>query len=113
MYSFYSIWVLLNPQGEYKRRKRVCERLWSGYDEATRRHIYQTIASAKEQGVRVHPNPYFAIEDVMVTGLKKVSKQSLSYAEYYKRFGTTEEQGGWKMANPTGNKIIYVKGGGA
>ncbi len=33
----------------------------------------------------------------------------LSYAEYYKRFGTTKERDGWQMANPTGQKVIYVK----
>ena len=25
------------------------------------------------------------------------------------KFGTTTEQGGWKMENPTGNQVIYVK----
>ncbi|MBR6167913.1 MAG: hypothetical protein IKQ50_05745 [Paludibacteraceae bacterium] len=38
-------------------------------------------------------------------------QQTLSYAEYYKRFGTTKERDGWKMENPTGNKVIYVKAG--
>ena len=30
---------------------------------------------------------------------------SVSYARYH----TTEPRDGWQMANPTGNKVIYVK----
>lgn len=35
--------------------------------------------------------------------------QLLSYSEYYARYGTTEEKDGWKMENPTGQKVVYVK----
>ena len=34
------IWRLLNPQGEYKRRRGACERLWQGYSEARQEEIY-------------------------------------------------------------------------
>ena len=37
------------------------------------------------------------------------AKQTLSYADYYARYGTTEPQDGWHMENPTGQKVIYVK----
>lgn len=111
MISFYCIWSLLNPQGEYKRRRRGCEKLWAGYDEQTCQRIYENIRSAKERGEWVNPNPYFAIEDVVV---KTISKQpslprTLTYAEYYRKYGTTEPRDGWKMENPTGNQVIYVK----
>lgn len=33
----------------------------------------------------------------------------ISFDEYYKEFGTTVEQNGWKMINPTGNKVQYIK----
>lgn len=109
MISFYSIWSLLNPQGEYKRRRRGCEKLWAGYDEATCQRIYETIRNAKERGEWVNPNPYFAIEDVVVATIRKHRNQTLSYQAYYKKYGTTEERDGWKMENPTGQQIIYVK----
>ena len=34
---------------------------------------------------------------------------TLSFNEYYKLYGTTAERDGWKMTNPTGNQIMYVK----
>ena len=108
-YSFFSIWALLNPQGEYKRRRRGCERLWAGYDEAIRQHVYDTINEARQQGLWINPNPYFAIEDIVLAMQHKPRSQTLSYAEYYARYHTTEPRDGWQMANPTGNKVIYVK----
>ena len=108
--SFISMWALLKPQGEYKRRRRGCERLWESYDEATRQQVYDTIYAAKQRGDRINPNPYFAIEDVVLEQKRKQPPQILSYADYYKRYGTTEERDGWKMENPTGRKVIYVKG---
>ena len=36
-------------------------------------------------------------------------QQTLSFSDYYNRYGTTDETDGWHMANPTGNKVIYVK----
>lgn len=108
-YSFFSIWALLNPQGEYKRRRRGCERLWDGYDEATRQYVYDTIRSAQQQGLWIHPNPYFAIEDTALAMQHQPRTQTLSYADYYARYHTTEPRDGWQMANPTGNKVIYVK----
>ena len=35
--------------------------------------------------------------------------QTLSFNEYYKLYGTTAERDGWKMTNPTGNQIMYVR----
>ena len=36
-------------------------------------------------------------------------REILSFNDYYAKYGTTEERDGWKMANPTGQKVIYVK----
>jgi len=36
-------------------------------------------------------------------------RETLSFNDYYAKFGTTEERDGWKMENPTGQKVIYVK----
>ena len=98
------IWRLLNPQGEYKRRRGACERLWQGYGPAMQEQIYSIIEGKLQRGEFVNENPYFAIEDN-----SHVRQQTLSYADYYRIYGTTEERDGWKMANPTGQKVIYVK----
>ena len=66
MYNFYSLWLLLNPQGEYKRRRRGCERLWAGYDEPTRQRVFETLSAAKQRGDWINPNPYFAIAKAKV-----------------------------------------------
>ena len=110
-YSIMSIWALLSPQGEYKRRRGACERLWEGYDEPTRKRVYEALRAARQEGRWINPNPYFAIEDTAIAEQRKHSPQTLSFNEYYKRYGTTEEQGGWKMENPTGQRVVYVRRG--
>ena len=103
------IWALLAPEGEYKRRRGACERLWSSYEPGRQEAIYERIAGKKRRGEFVNQNPYFAIEDNAVEMHPR--RQILSYAEYYAKYGTTEERDGWKMENPTGQKVIYVKAG--
>lgn len=49
-------------------------------------------------------NPYFFVQDY-----GRPRTQTLSFNEYYKLYGTTAERDGWKMTNPTGNQIMYVK----
>ena len=61
--EFIDIWNLLAPQGEYKRRKRACTKLWQSYDPAQQQRIYDAISKAKGNGEAVNNNPYFAIED--------------------------------------------------
>lgn len=108
-YTFEEIWKLLNPQGEFKRRRGACERLWQGYEAGKQEAIYKKIAGKLQRGEFVHQNPYFAIEDNSVDITPR--KEILSFNDYYVRYGTTEPQDGWKMANPTGNKVIYVRDG--
>ena len=102
------IWALLKPEGEYKRRRGACERLWSGYEPGRQEAIYARIEGKIARGEYVSENPYFAIED----NAKVVKRQlTMSYADYYTKYGTTEERDGWKMENPTGQQVIYVKAG--
>ena len=103
------IWALLAPEGEYKRRRGACERLWQGYEPGRQEAIYARIEGKLQRGEYVSENPYFAIED----NAREIRprRETMSYADYYAKFGTTEERDGWKMVNPTGNKVMYVKGG--
>ena len=66
-----------------------------------------SIRTKLAQGRFVHYDPLRAIKE----NAHAMRQQTLSYAAYYKRYGTTEERDGWKMANPTGQKVIYVKAG--
>ena len=103
------IWALLAPEGEYKRRRGACERLWQSYEPGRREAVYARIAGKLERGEYVSENPYFAIEDNSMEPMPR--RETLSFNDYYAKYGTTEEQDGWKMENPTGQKVIYVKGG--
>ncbi len=60
---FEKLWQLLNPQGEYCRRRKACERLWTSFLPAKQQAIYQTLVAKKANGDYVSPNPYFAIDD--------------------------------------------------
>ena len=103
MNSFDEIWQLLNPQAQYANRKRACYEMWQSFSPEQRERIIAIIKDKLAKGKFVDYNPYFAI--------KKNSQQqtlTLSFDEYYDRFHTTLERDGWHMANPTGNKVIYV-----
>jgi hypothetical protein len=103
------IWALLAPEGEFKRRRAACERLWGSYEAGRQEAIYERIAGKLSRGEFVNQNPYFAIDDNAKEGSPR--RQVLSYADYYAKYGTTEERDGWKMENPTGQQVIYVKAG--
>ena len=57
------IWALLAPEGEFKRRRKVCERLWDSYEPAMQEAIYARIDGKLARYEFVNKNPYFAIED--------------------------------------------------
>ena len=107
MNSFDLLWQLLSPKVEYANRKRACYNLWISFTSEQQQTIYDSIKDKIEKGMFVDYNPYFAIQKNSLHRTPK--QQTLSYADYYARYGTTEERDGWHMANPTGNKVIYVK----
>ena len=106
MKTFLDIWQLLNPQGEFKRRRGACERLWQGYGEARQEEIYSIIDGKLRRGEFVNENPYFAIED---NARQRQSRppQRLSFRDYYAHFHTTEEQPGWRMIKPETGNVYY------
>lgn len=108
--EFTEIWTFLAPQGEYKRRENACRRLWQGYSAEMQQRIYAMISKAKAEGADVNNNPYFAIEDAALELKAQAPKrQVMSFADYYAKYGTTQETDGWHMENPTGNRVIFVK----
>ena len=106
MNDFQQLWVLLRQHGSSAKRETECAALWAGYTPDVQQQVYNAIRSKLEQGKFVHYDPVRALEE----NARPPRQQTLSYAAYYDRYHTTEPRDGWQMANPTGNKVIYVKG---
>ena len=100
---FDDYWDLFAPDAEFANRRAATRRLWEQIGTDRRRAIIEWLKAGKPKCTR---NPYF-----FVTDFRAPRQQILSYADYYAKYGTTEERDGWKMANPTGQKVIYVKAG--
>ena len=102
---FNELWQLLRKHGSSAKREQECAALWATYSPALQQLLYDTIRTKLEKNRFVHYDPLRAIRENAHT----LQSQTLSYADYYARYHTTEPRDGWQMANPTGNKIIYVK----
>ena len=61
--TFDTIWTLLAPFGEFKRRRQACMALWDSFSPEAQQYIYERIQGKLQRGEFVHDNPYFAIED--------------------------------------------------
>ena len=110
MKTIEDIWALLAPEGEYKRRRGACERLWGGYGVARQEAIYQRIEGKLARGEFVNENPYFAIED-NARELKR-RRQVITADEYYRQYGTQENLDGWVRTHiPEEQRTVYVKVG--
>ena len=116
--TFIEFWQLLRPSETFDTRGRFesCLAKWNRWDEAKRTRVAQQIAAKQQKGEFVHPNPYFAMDDAaqqdeIQQARSKPRRETLSYNDYYAKYGTTEPRDGWQMANPTGNKVIYVRHG--
>ena len=105
MNDFQQLWALLRQHGSSAKRETECAALWASYTPEVQQRVYHAIRTKLEQGKFVHYDPLRAMEE----NARPPRQQTLSYAEYYKQFGTTKERDGWQMANPTGQKVIYVK----
>ena len=104
MKTFNDIWQLLSPKVEYANRKKACYELWISLTENQQDTIFDAISEKLAKGKFVDYNPLFAIKNHC-----RQRSQTLSFNDYYTRYGTTEERDGWKMENPTGQQVIYVK----
>ena len=99
--DFETYWTLIGGDVNFSDRKTATEKVWSLCAPEKRQAIIEWL---QRHGRYPGRNPYFFILDFQVK-----RRQTLTYAQYYDRYGTTEERDGWKMENPTGNKVIYVK----
>ena len=106
MTSFEYLWELLEPKKEYEPVRKRCLLLWDSFPLEKQRWTYRTIRDRKKEHLFVDFNPLFAIERFS----KEPQRQTLSFNDYYAKFGTTEEQNGWRRVFlPDKQKTIYVK----
>ncbi len=61
--SFDHLWSLLNPAAEYNRKRSDVKGLWDTLPLHKQHVIYRVIQNKKSKGERIHPNPFFALED--------------------------------------------------
>ena len=106
MTSFDYLWELLEPKKEYEPVRNQCLRLWETFTLEQQRAIYRTIRDRKKESLFVDYNPLFAIRRFS----QPPKPQTLSFNDYYTKFGTTEERDGWRRVFlPEKQKTIYVK----
>lgn len=107
MKTFEEIISLLNPDEKYNPVLKQCQQLWESFSSEKQDFVYRVILEKKERKEFVDYNPLFALKRTYRARQPLI----LSFNDYYARFGTTEPRNGWKMENPTGQKVIYVKVG--
>ena len=108
MITFEDMWRVLYEHGASSKKEEGTKRYWETLSPEEQEGAFTTITRKLEEGGFVWYDPIRAIQEALRKRGKK-EKDQLSFAEYYAKYGTTEEQGGWKMENPTGQKVIYVK----
>ena len=106
MRTFNEFWELLSPKVDYANRRRACFAFWNELPEDQQNALYDRISEKLSKREFVDYNPLFAMKN---NSEQHRPKQILSFNDYYARYGTTDETDGWHMANPTGQKVIYVK----
>lgn len=93
--------TLFQPDKEFTNRLTAAQRLWDQCSSAKQDAI---IAWLETHGTYKGRNPYFFILDF------KPQKMQMSFRDYYARFHTTEEQGGWHMVKPENGNVYYEHG---
>ena len=106
--EFNEFWKLVEHHGRVAAfYKAECEYLWTTYTPEQQEAIVRTIEHKLRTGRFVHFNPANAMRD---NAPRTFQQQTLSYNEYYRTFGTTDEVSGWKKVFiPEQQKTIYVK----
>ena len=100
--EFNRFWYLFSVDERLFPHRRACTlNLWMQMPPEKRSAIIEEL---ERYGPPPNRNPYFYVQD-----FGKPRTRTLSFNEYYARYGTTEPKDGWQMANPTGNKVIYIK----
>ena len=110
MITFEQIWRALYDNGASDKKEEGTRRYWETLTPEQQERAFTTITRKLREGGFVWYDPIRAIQEALKVRGRK-DERKLSFQEYYQRYGTTEERDGWKMANPTGQQVIYVKAG--
>ena len=95
---------MLNTRPIVPGKTVECLRLWETFTARQQQQIYDTIRNKLQTGKFVHYDPVKAIQD----NVPKV--QIISADEYYRRYGTQANQGGWvRTFLKDQQKTIYIK----
>ena len=108
MVSFEQIWQALYEHGASQKQQEGTQRFWCTLTAEQQERAFTTITRKLKDGKFVWYDPIRAIKEALRRP-ETNEKRQMSYADYYARYGTTEPRDGWQMANPTGQKVIYVK----
>lgn len=105
MKTFNEIWQLLSPKVEYANRRHACYEFWCKLSEDQQNALYETISDKLSKGKFVDYNPLFALKNN-----SQRPQQTLSFSDYYARYGTTEETDGWRRQYiAEEQKTVFVK----
>ena len=105
MDEFQLFWDLFNPDSQYNNRKAAT---WLLFRSRSVEDQKAMIADIQENGAPKNRNPYFYVFDFH---RRAPRQQTMSFDDYYKKYGTTEETDGWKRVfKPEERRTIYVKG---
>ena len=105
---FLSLWQLLYEHGASAKKEEGTRRYWTTLPPEQQRQVFNIISTKLSKNQFVQYDPIRAIKENL--RLCSHQPQTLSYADYYTRYGTTEECDGWKRQYlPDQQKTIYVK----
>ena len=105
--EFYLIWNLLYEHGASAKKEEGTRRFWETLTPEQQSQVFNTISTKLKEDKFVQFDPIRAIKENL--HFAKSRQETLSFNDYYARYGTTEERDGWRMENPTGQQVIYVK----
>ena len=98
--DFENYWAAMRPAAKYDNRKESARQEWNAHPQ---KHA-AIMTWLKRHGAYPDRNPYFFIQDF------KARQQTMSFDDYYKKYGTTEETDGWRRVFlPDKQTTIYVK----
>ena len=100
MIDFNEFWNAFAPDDQFANRYYATRDLWDARSPTDQQAMLDWLRSGKNH----KPNPYFFVLDFAA------SKRTMSFDDYYKRYGTTEEINGWKRVfKPEERTTVYVK----
>ena len=106
--NFDNFWQLLYDHGATNTKRIECRDLWDSLSEQQQTQLFTTISTKLRENKFIHYDPLRAMHENLP---RQRQCQRLSYADYYRRYGTTEETDGWhRQFLPEKQTTIYVKG---